>query len=247
MIEFRNVSFRYDNAGEVLRDLTFSISSSGMTAVMGANGSGKSTAALCMNGSLVPDSGDVFVDGVTTRERARSSLTTRVGIVFQDPNHQFTSMTVEREVAFGLENLNTPPGEMHSRTDLALREFGLEAVRDQLPGDLSGGEKQRVALAAVAVLRPAYLVLDEATTLLSPATRTSVLAYARRDAERRGSALIVITQFPSEAMPADRLVVLNHGMLAFDGPPSLLHDRSVDLLRIGVPVLLRDRLLHDVA
>jgi len=247
VIEFRGVSFRYTGVSDwVLRDISFLIPGTGVTAIMGANGSGKSTAALCMNGVLNPERGDILVDGINTREGSRvHEIRRSVGVVFQDPHLQFTSLTVEREIAFGLENINVNPKEMRRRVDSVLSTFGLGHLRDELPGSLSGGEKQRLALAAVAVLDPRYLVLDEATTLLSPVSRRSILMLAREDAERRDGALVVITQFPGEAKQASHLIVFHNGDVAYGGPPSRLHESPEDFVSLGVPVALRERLGWD--
>lgn len=247
MIEFRDVTFRYRGSDrDVLTNLSFRIPAKGVTAVMGANGSGKSTSALLMNGTLTPDSGVVEVDSVaTTAWNPRSDLSRTVGVVFQDPNLQFTSLTVEREIAFGLENANTPFDVMHTAVEEFLLRFGLGGIRDVSPAILSGGEKQRVALASVAVLRPRYLVLDEATTLLSPDSRRRLLADAISDARWRASALVLITQYPEEAALADHVVILSKGELALQGDPVLLSDKAAVLFQLGVPVSLRARLAAD--
>jgi len=244
MIEFRNVTYRYPGGSrQVLDGLSFRIPDEGITAIMGANGSGKSTAALCMNGILLPDSGSVVVDGTVTGEVSNHAAVRRtVGIVFQNPNHQFTSLTVERELAFGLENAGTDYDEMKERVDECLRLFELEDYRTLLPASLSGGEKQRVALAAVAILEPKYLVLDEATSLLSPLTRKTILRLIALNAAKTRSAVILITQFPNEAMLADRLMVFNAGSLGREGVPGMLLRKVDDLRSFGIQVPLSARL-----
>lgn len=243
MIEFNNVRFRYPGGSHpVLDGISFRIPEEGITAIMGANGSGKSTAALCMNGVLVPEEGTVVIDGRPTGgDLSGPSVNGGVGIVFQNPNNQFTSLTVERELAFGLENTGTDYREMKERVDEYLRLFDLEDYRTLLPASLSGGEKQRVALAAVAIMEPKYLILDEATSLLSPMARRTILHLIVQNAERRQGGVVLITQFSREAMLAGRLLVFDKGSLGMDGDPGMIF-RAADALRsLGIQVPLSSR------
>ncbi len=247
MIEFRSVDFRYpDSSGNVLERLSFRIPDHGITAIMGANGSGKSTAALCMNATLVPGAGEVIVNGLSTRDKGnKSAVRKTVGVVFQDPNRQFTSLTVERELAFGLENIGMQRQEMSERVGHFLRLFNLEQYRMTAPASLSGGEKQRVALASVAIMNPGYLVLDEATSLLAPAARQSILRHVNLVAGEQGCAAVLITQFPQEAMLADRLVIFQKGRVEREGPPGEIFRDGAGLKYLGIPVPLSARLGTD--
>ena len=144
-------------------------------AIIGPNGSGKSTLARCLNGLFQPQSGRVLIDDLPTDDpQALFSIRQRVGMVFQNPDDQLVSTSVEAEIAFGLENIALPTDEMHRRVDEMLRVFHLESYRHHPPHYLSGGEKQRVAIAAAVALRPNYLVLDEPTSLLDPQSRLQV-------------------------------------------------------------------------
>jgi energy-coupling factor transporter ATP-binding protein EcfA2 len=243
VIEFVNVEYRYPHSSStVLRGLSLRIPDHGMVSIMGANGSGKSTAALCMNGILVPRNGTVTVDGLKTSEaEERKNIRRSVGVVFQNPNRQFTSLTVERELAFGLENAGMGREEMASKVEEFLELFDLGRYRETMPSMLSGGEKQRVALASVAVLDPRYLVLDEATSLLAPESRRMILRYAIETTRRRETTLVLITQFPEEAMLADQLMVFRHGTLEEAGhPQELLRNTGLmNHLGISVPLSLQ--------
>jgi len=211
---------------------------------MGANGSGKSTAALCMNGTLVPDRGEVRIDGMSTKDRSKLlDIRCRVGLVFQDPNLQFISMTVERELAFGLENLGVPRGEMHARVQEQLRVFDLKRHKNRVPSSLSGGEKQRLAIAAVMILQPKYLILDETTSLLSPASRQDILKVARELPALHGNGVILITQFPHEALLAERLVILHKGSVMYDDTPEAVFRHARELISFGIPVPLTSTLV----
>ncbi len=244
MIELRDVVFRYPgNSSDTLQIGSLRIDEGSFVAVMGANGSGKSTAALCMNGILTPTSGDVLVDGMNTRDAADvAEIRRRVGLVFQDPNLQFTSLTVERELAFGLENLGVPREEMGLRVNEQLLMFQLDLYRGAVPSSLSGGEKQRLAIAAVMILEPRYLLLDEATSFLSAASRTNVLRLAGEMRSRHGTGVVLITQHPREALGADRLVILDEGGVVYDDTPRSVFQHSQDLISLGIQVPLKSRL-----
>ncbi len=219
MIETERLSFRYPDGRTVLDDITLTIEPGAHVALMGANGSGKTTLALILKGLLRPTAGRVAVDGVTgADETSRFGIMRRVGMVFQNPDDAIVATTVERELAFGLENLNIPQAEMERRIGHTLERFGLSEHRHGNPCHLSGGEKQRLALAAVMIMEPSHLVLDEPTSLLDPWSRGPILDHIH-DTAGRGAAVIHITQFADEARTADRVLILEGGRIAFDGPP----------------------------
>ena len=207
MIEARDLHFRYPAMEAfALRGINLKLAPGESVAMMGPNGSGKSTLVRCLCGLLQPTSGTVTVHG-----------TGRVGVVFQNPYHQITSPTVEREIAFGLQNLRRPREEISARVEGALRDFGLSARRAFPPARLSAGEMQRLALASVLVLDPAFLILDEATSLLSPVSRNRLLdrVLGRDAADRMG--ILLITQFRGEAARAGRRLTLEQGRIASEG------------------------------
>jgi energy-coupling factor transport system ATP-binding protein len=244
MITIRDLSYRYSQSPEfALERITLELEESRITAIMGANGSGKSTLARCLNGLLIPSAGNVLVDGMDTSVGAHiGAIRQRVGMIFQDPNLQITSVTVERELAFGLENVGMEAGEMRRRVDHQLELYGLEKYRHVSPTSLSGGEKQILAIASVLLLQPRYLVLDEATSLLSAASRTKVLDRVMGMRKGKQIGIILITQFPSEALLADRLIVLHAGHVVFDARPMDVFAHDEELRRLGVSVPLHSSL-----
>jgi energy-coupling factor transporter ATP-binding protein EcfA2 len=248
MIEVRNLVYRYPGTdARALDGLTMTILDNSFVAIMGANGSGKTTLLRCFNGLLLPLSGVVSVDGLRTNDNGSAQeIRRRVGVVFQDPNLQMTSPTVEREIAFGLQNLRIPREEIHRRVAHALEVFGLGEFRTMPPSSLSGGERQRLAIASVWVMRPSHLVLDEATSLLSGISRKRVLTAALQLRSAHGISLILTTQFPNEALLADRLIVLAGGTIRFDGHPSEILGHVDELTSMGVPVPVRSRLAQLV-
>ncbi|OPX32428.1 MAG: hypothetical protein B1H40_02580 [Candidatus Latescibacteria bacterium 4484_181] len=178
MISIEALSFVYrykDVSLTALEDIDLEIEEGESVAIMGANGSGKTTLARCINGLLLPSSGEVTVDGLCTyRSEHIPAIRRRVGMVFQNPDNQIVATTVEREIAFGLENIGIPPARMRQRVTQALRRFELEQYRHHPPHRLSGGEKQRLAIASVLAMEPKYLILDEPTSLLDPRGRREV-------------------------------------------------------------------------
>ena len=226
-IEVDGLTFKYVGRRQpTLRDLSLRIRAGESVLVLGPSGCGKSTLALCLNGA-VPHAisgdlqGTVRVDGLDTRRASMADLAQRVGIVFQDPEAQFCMLSVEDEVAFGLENLAVPRAEMDLRIDEALGVVGLADRRRERIERLSGGQKQRLALACVLVQEPAILVLDEPTAQLDPAGTAEVLALLGRLRAERRHTLVIVEHKLDEVMPlVDRAIVLSaEGVLTADGPP----------------------------
>ncbi len=241
MIEIRDLTVRYPGAvREALKSVSLTIPDGAFVALMGGNGSGKSTLVRALNGLVTPTDGAVVVDGFTTAGRdSCMSIRRRLGIVFQNPHMQTTSLTVEREIAFGLQNTGTPTGRIGEIVDRQIAASGLGAVRERPPRTLSGGEQQRLALAAVLAMHPAHLVLDEATSLLSPSSRADLLDAVAAERRERGITLLLVTQFADEAMAAERLLVLHAGALVDDGTPAEVFARCVSAGGGGISVPLR--------
>ena len=236
MISVRNLCLRYEGSdSDALHDVSIDVAEGSFTAIMGANGSGKSTLSRCLNGLLQPTSGEVVVDNLKTSDIVSlGAIRRNVGFVFQDPNVQMTSATVERELAFGLQNFGVTTSEIHRRVDEELQRLGLVGKRLAPPSSLSGGEKQRLALASVMMLEPTYLVLDEPTSFLSPFSRKRVLESVMHLRQTKKSTVILITQYFAEAMFADRLIVLHQSHIALDDIPSTVLRRSKELSSFGI-------------
>jgi energy-coupling factor transporter ATP-binding protein EcfA2 len=219
MINISSLTVRYPGASrDALKRIDLTIPTGAFVAIMGPNGSGKSTLALCLNGLVQPNGGSVTVDGVRTDQNAPRIRRT-LGVVFQNPRLQITSLSVEREIAFGLQNLGAEPDDIHASVEEGLQLAGLSHVRHSHPSVLGGGELQRLALVSVLAMEPSHLVLDEATSLLSPPSRAALLDTVMTIRAHRGLTVVLITQFPTEALAADRLIMLDAGTVAFDGDP----------------------------
>ena len=216
--------------GEVLRGISLRIDAGEYLAIVGPNGSGKSTLARHFNALLHPTAGRVLVAGLDTRDAAHvRTIRGTVGMVFQHPESQMVATIVEEDVAFGPENLGVPHAELRVRVREALELVGMWGARERPPHLLSAGQKQRVAIAAVLAMRPACVVLDEATAMLDPEGREAVAGIVG-ELRRRGTAVVAITHLMNEAARADRIVVLVDGAIQLDGPPRRVFARA-DLLR----------------
>lgn len=205
-------------------------------AIIGPNGSGKTTLARLFNSLLVPTSGEVLIDGLDSRDKnAQRQILLKVGMVFQNPDNQLISTTVEREIAFGLENLAMPYEEMKPKVERLLEEFDLTGYRLHPPHKLSGGEKQRVALASVLAMEPRYLVLDEPTSLLDSKGKRDFLGLIDKLAQK-GMTIIHITQFPEEAILARRMLVMSGNRMVMDSYPCDVFRRVEELEKMGLDV-----------
>lgn len=222
LVELRNVQFRYagsDDGAPALAGVDLVVQPGQLLAVVGANGSGKSTLARLMNALLLPSDGEVRVEGHSTRDAAhRRFIRQTVGLVFQNPENQLVAPTVAEEVGFGPANLGLPQEEVQARVARSLEAVGLSGREGEAVHRLSGGEKQRLALAGVLALEPRCLVLDEATSMLDPVGRAQVMTIVQGLC-REGVAAVLVTHAMEEAAAADRVVVLHKGRVEADGLP----------------------------
>lgn len=220
-----------------LKHITAQIRRGEFTAIIGTNGSGKSTLARHLNALLLPTNGELLVDGMkTSDERAVWKIRQKVGMVFQNPDNQLVAAVVEEDVAFGPENLGVPSEEIKKRVELALKKVGMTAYKKQAPSMLSGGQKQRVAIAGVLAMQPDCIVLDEPTAMLDPKGRAEVMATIHELNEKEGITIVLITHFMEEAVTADRVLVIDRGVLQMDGTAREVFSRADELTDIGLDV-----------
>ena len=214
-------------------------------AVLGHNGSGKSTFAKHFNAILLPTGGKVYVDGMdTSDENNLLSVRATVGMVFQNPDNQIVANVVEDDVAFAPENLGVPPQEIRARVDAALKQVGMYDFRLHAPHLLSGGQKQRVAIAGVIAMQPKCIVLDEPTAMLDPAGRREVIDTATKLCREQGITVVLITHHMEECIGADRVIVLSNGAVVADGAPKQVFSQVELLKREGLTAPVTVRLLH---
>ena len=228
-----------------LEDVTLSIEKGSFVVVLGHNGSGKSTLAKHFNAVLLPSGGAVYVEGMNTQdEDLLLEIRRRVGMVFQNPDNQIVANVVEEDVAFAPENLGVPTAEIRRRVDDALAAVGMTEFARHAPHLLSGGQKQRVAIAGVIAMEPECIVLDEATAMLDPAGRREVLDTVHRLNRQRGITVVHITHHMSEAEDADRVIVMNDGVVAMDGTPRDIFSRVEEIRSLGLAAPDTVELLH---
>ncbi len=247
IIRVENLHFSYQppQGGEAVKALagvSLEVQPGEYVAVLGHNGSGKSTLAKHLNGLLLPEQGDVWVNGWNTKQKAHlREIRATVGMVFQSPDNQIVATIVEEDVAFGPENHGVPHEEIVERVNWSLEQVNMAAYRHRAPHLHSGGQKQRIAIAGMLAMRPQVLVLDEATAMLDPLGRREVLAVAHRLNREKGVTVVAITHFMHEAVDADRVVVMAEGRVALQGPPRQVFTQAERLrsLRLDLPQAAR--------
>jgi energy-coupling factor transporter ATPase len=240
MITLESVYHTYDaqqpHPVTALRGIDLHIEQGEYLVVIGRNGSGKSTLAKHLNALLLPTDGEVIVKGMNTKDPQHlTTIRHTVGMVFQVPDNQLVATIVEEDVAFGPENMGLPYRELRERVEEALTVVDMVEYRDRPPHMLSAGQKQRVAIAGAIAMRPACLVLDEATAMLDPRGRREVLDTAQR-LHGQGITILAITHFMHEAVEGSRVIVLDQGTIAMDGTPREVFSQTDRLRQLGLDV-----------
>lgn len=231
----------------VFEGLDLSIRRGSFVAVLGRNGCGKSTLAKHFNAILLPEGGSVTVFGMDTADEALLlDIRKTVGMVFQNPDNQMVASVVEEDVAFAPENLGVPPQEIRQRVDDALKTVGMYEYRTHAPHLLSGGQKQRIAIAGVIAMQPDCIVLDEPTAMLDPHGREEVLATVERLNRERGITVVLITHHMTEAIRADRVIVMDKGGIRADGTPKQVFTQVELLESAGLTVPATTKLLYEL-
>jgi len=229
-----------ENIEEVKRaidDVDVDIKQGDFVAVLGHNGSGKSTFAKHINGILMPSEGTVLVSGIDTRDEDHIwDVRRTAGMVFQNPDNQIIGNIVEEDVGFGPENIGVPTDEIWRRVDESLDAVGMAAYRLQSPNKLSGGQKQRVAIAGVMAMRPQCIILDEPTAMLDPNGRKEVIRTLRQLNKAENITVLLITHYMEEAVHADRIIVMDDGRIVMDGTPREIFSRVKELKSHGLDV-----------
>lgn len=257
LIEFKDVDFSYladegddssnssDKKVKVLENLNLTIEKGTFVAVLGHNGSGKSTIAKLTNGILFADKGQVIVDGqVVQDDDSIFDIRKKVGMVFQNPDNQIVSSIVEEDVAFGVENLGIPSDECRRRVDDALKTVGMYAYREKSPSKLSGGQKQRVAVAGIIAMKPDCIVLDEPTAMLDPSGRREVIETVKKLNREEGITIVLITHYMDEAVQADRVIVVDDGKIKMDDTPQNVFSKVDEVKSLGLDVPQSTELIH---
>ncbi len=249
-IEIKNVTYEYTEEDKVyaaVKDLNLNIERGSFTVILGHNGSGKSTLAKLLNGLNKPTYGDILVDGINTKnEELEIEIKRKVGMVFQNPDNQLIASIVEEDVAFGPENLGLAPEEIRERVDDALRSVGMYEFRKSTPHRLSGGQKQRIAIAGIIAMQPDCLVLDEPTAMLDPKGRAEIISTLLKLNREKNITVVLITHYMEEAEKADRVIVMNDGVIIDDGAPREIFHNVEKLKSVGLDVPQTTELLYEL-
>ncbi|MCQ5336803.1 MAG: energy-coupling factor ABC transporter ATP-binding protein [Candidatus Methanomethylicia archaeon] len=247
IIEVRNLTFKYANSDKPsLYNINLSIDKGEFLLITGPTGCGKTTLCKCLNG-LIPNSyngdfnGEVIVDGLSTKEHPVYELAQHVGLVFQDPENELFCTSVEKEIAFGPENLGLPRDEIRRRVEEAMAMVGISHLRERSPYELSGGEQQKVAIAALLAMKPKILVLDEPTSNLDPFSAYSILNLLFNLKKEYEMTIILIEhRLEIAAKMADRCAVMNDGRIIAIGPPEeVLYSDTIESIGIGIPKIVK--------
>jgi len=236
MIVLENTTYRYGNNEPVLRSLSLAIREGEYIALIGPNGCGKTTLIKHFNALFLPEEGDVFVDGMNTKDPATvRDIRRTVGMVFQSPDSQIIGMSVEEDVAFGPGNLGIAPREIQRRVEASLAMVGMVGCEKRPPHTLSGGEKRLISIAGVLAMNPRYIALDEPTASLDPSSRKRVLGIMK-DLNRQGISIIHITHDMNEISHADRVMVMDRGIISLNGSPGEVFTEIDYLKQLGLHI-----------
>lgn len=248
MVKAENVSYEYTKVVEVkgenterklmaLENISLDIEKGDFIAVLGHNGSGKSTFAKHLNALLTPSEGTIWVDGINTKnDELVWNIRQNTGMVFQNPDNQLVATVVEEDIAFGPENLGVEPAEIRRRVDEALQMVGMDGYQKNTPSKLSGGQKQRIAIAGILAMRPQCIVLDEPTAMLDPIGRRDVMDTIQKLNKENGITIILITHYMDEAVSADKVYVIDDGRIVMHGIPKEIFSQVEKMKAYGLDV-----------
>jgi len=248
-----DAAYTYISSGESMTDvkavegITSVFERGSFTAVLGRNGSGKSTFAKLLNALLFPTRGVVYVDSISTvQEEHIWEIRKTVGMIFQNPDNQIVGTTVEEDVAFGLENLGVEPAEIRRRVDEVLKSIGMSEFTESQPHHLSGGQKQKVAIAGILAMKPECIVLDEATSMLDPSGRKEVIEVMKKLNREENITVIHITHHMDEASFADKVIILDEGKIVMQGTPKEIFSQVEKVKACGLDVPPVAELMHEL-
>ena len=261
LIKLQNVSFKYSDSdfeenNFAVNNVSLEINKGEFVAILGHNGSGKSTTAKLINLILEADSGNIYVDGKDITDENMTSndifeVRKKVGMVFQNPDNQIVATVVEEDVAFGPENLGLPSKEIRKRVDEALEIVNMKEYARHAPHKLSGGQKQRIAIAGVIAMKPECIIFDESTAMLDPQGRKEVMNTIKRLNREEGLTIVLITHYMNEAVEADKVIVMKNGSVYLEGTPNQVFSQPEKLWSAGIEVPqgveLMDRLNKELS
>ncbi|AIO18102.1 Energy-coupling factor transporter ATP-binding protein EcfA1 [Candidatus Izimaplasma bacterium HR1] len=245
IIEIKDLSFSYLENNPVLTDVSLTIKKGDWVSVLGHNGSGKSTLSKLIIGLLKADKGDIVVDGITLTEETVHDVRKKIGIVFQNPDNQFVGVTVEDDIAFGMENLCFDREEMLKRIEEYSKKVSMQDYLKKEPHNLSGGQKQRVAIAGILAMNTDIIIFDEATSMLDPKGRDKIMDTIK-EINDSGVTVISITHDMKEAVHSDKIIILKEGTVIASGDTKEILNDKTTLNSSNLELLLPLKLLHKL-
>lgn len=245
IIEIKDLSFTYNDENNVLSDVNLEIEKGEWVSILGHNGSGKSTLSKLIIGLLKADKGEIIVDGITLTEETVHDVRKKIGIVFQNPDNQFVGVTVEDDIAFGMENLCFDREDMIKRIEEFAGKVNMLEYLKKEPHNLSGGQKQRVAIAGILAMNTDIIIFDEATSMLDPKGRDKIMEFIK-ELNQEGVTVISITHDMSEAVLSDKIIVLKEGRVIASGPTTEILNDKETLNASNLELLLPLKLLYKI-
>lgn len=256
ILQIKNLVHKYITVGDTeeenleitaIDDIDISVEKGEFIAILGKNGSGKSSLAKHINGLLMPTSGTVYVKGTDTKDRKNLlKIRQSAGIVFQNPDNQIVGTIVEEDVAFGPENMGASVEDIWKRVTRALEGVGMTAYKEASPNHLSGGQKQRVAIAGIMAMEPECIILDEPTAMLDPKGREHVLSLVKELNQEKNITIIMVTHHMEEVLFANRIIVMDHGKIAMDGTPKEVFPHVEKMKELGLEVPYATELSYEL-
>ncbi|MGN0418434.1 energy-coupling factor transporter ATPase [Anaerostipes faecalis] len=256
ILQIKNLVHKYITVGDTeeenleitaIDDIDISVEKGEFIAILGKNGSGKSSLAKHINGLLMPTSGTVYVKGMDTKDRKNLlKIRQSAGIVFQNPDNQIVGTIVEEDVAFGPENMGASVEDIWKRVTRALEGVGMTAYKEASPNHLSGGQKQRVAIAGIMAMEPECIILDEPTAMLDPKGREHVLSLVKELNQEKNITIIMVTHHMEEVLFANRIIVMDHGKIAMDGTPKEVFPHVEKMKELGLEVPYATELSYEL-
>lgn len=250
IVKVENLVYRYDDeiiTKNAIDNVSFDIKEGEFVVVIGHNGSGKSTLAKHFNGIFYPTEGNVYINGMNTRDDSLIwKIRQKAGMVFQNPDNQIVATIVEEDVAFGPENLGVDKDTIRKRVDEALSLVNMTEFAKKQPHNLSGGQKQRVAIAGIIAMRPDCIIFDEPTAMLDPSGRKEVVDTILKLNKEEGKTVVHITHFMDEATEADRIIVMDEGQIKMQGKPREIFSRVEELNALGLDVPQMTELSYEL-
>lgn len=245
LIKLENVSFKYssydlEENNFAVNNVSLEVNRGDFVAILGHNGSGKSTTAKLINLILLADSGKIYIDGKDITDENLTDedvfeVRKKIGMVFQNPDNQIVATVVEEDVAFGPENLGLPSKEIRKRVDEALEIVNMKEYARHAPHKLSGGQKQRIAIAGTIAMKPECIIFDESTAMLDPQGRREVMNTIKR-LNKEGMTIVLITHYMNEAVEADKVIVMKNGSVYLEGTPNQVFSQPEKLWSAGLEV-----------